>query len=664
MAQWWKRWPWGALTVRQTLILGTGLSVLLPALVLSYVQMSSRWSQEQELRVAIPMQQYADVLARGVAVAIWNLDRGVATELVDAVMRNPDVARVTVSDEYQEVFVKRQAERVVEADLLREERAIHYGGKRVGHLVVEMSTTRVKREFLADLIRLGMALAAQVLVSFVFILVLLEQRMIRPLRELQVGTEGLAQGDLERPFRWFRKDEFGRLAAALDQMRQNLAALLSEREHQNAELEHELQERRRTETALSVSQAKFAAIFHDSPVAMTVSQMAEEVVVRDANAAWERLFRRDRSQALGRTGLQLQLWCEEADRSMVLQRLRAHGGIEDVEMWMLRGEGATSERFLVQITGRTVALDGESLLLLAYEDVTEKRRIEEEIRALNLRLEARVQERTQELTEAMERLQATQSELIRSEKLSALGALVAGVAHELNTPIGNSLTVASTMQDQSHGFAQAMEQGLTRSQLKGFVTNMQEGTGILMRSLRHAADLVSSFKQVAVDQTSVNRRRFNLHDTVEEILLTLGPSLRKTQHQVLRDIPADIVMESYPGPLGQVLTNLINNAVVHAFEGMAAGQLSIRARVQAGQVHLVVQDNGCGIATSHLARVFDPFFTTKLGRGGSGLGLNIVYNLVRDALGGSITVESEQDQGACFTMVLPLAAPVVDLGAE
>ena len=183
---------------------------------------------------------------------------------------------------------------------------------------------------------------------------------------------------------------------------------------------------------------------------------------------------------------------------------------------------------------------------------TEKRRIEGEIRSLNATLEMRVTERTLELTEAMDRLQATQSELVRSEKLSALGSLVAGVAHELNTPIGNSLTVASTMLDQTREFDQAMATGLTRSKLENYVSSTKEGTGILMRSLRHAADLVASFKQVAVDQTSVNRRRFDLHDTVEEILLTLGPSIRKTHHVVRTHIAPDLSMESYPGPLGQV----------------------------------------------------------------------------------------------------------------
>ena len=310
---------------------------------------------------------------------------------------------------------------------------------------------------------------------------------------------------------------------------------------------------------------------------------------------------------------------------------------------------------LCEVSGSRVSTGNESLLILAYDDITAQYQSEQEILQLNATLEQRVEERTQELTNTLNQLTAAQAELVRSEKMSALGALVAGIAHELNTPIGNSLTVASTLQDHGIAFAAEMSKGLTRSKLDEFVQSNQQGTNILMRSLHHAAELVSSFKQVAVDQTSVNRRVFRLKETLNEILLTLGPSLRKTSHTVECLVHDDISLDSYPGPLGQIVTNLINNALLHAFEGRQHGTISITAHLaQPGWVEITVADNGIGIPAAHLDKVFDPFFTTKLGKGGSGLGLNIVYNLVNTSLGGRIQVSSEPGMGARFTLVVPL----------
>ena len=293
--------------------------------------------------------------------------------------------------------------------------------------------------------------------------------------------------------------------------------------------------------------------------------------------------------------------------------------------------------------------------------------VQAEILTLNAQLEQRIASRTQELElsnenlkDTLQNLQVTRDELVRSEKLAALGALVAGVSHELNTPIGNSLTVASTLEDQARDFSAAMAKGLTRSALDSFVKETREGVDILMRSLRRAVELVSSFKQVAVDQTSQHRREFLLRETINEILMTLGPTVRKTGHTVTSDIAPDIRLQSYPGPLGQVLTNLINNALIHGLEGRPQGTISLTAHTtREGWVQFRVQDDGAGIAPEHLARVFDPFFTTRLGQGGSGLGLNIVYNIVTQTLGGTIRVESVIGNGACFILHLPCNAPLI-----
>lgn len=331
---------------------------------------------------------------------------------------------------------------------------------------------------------------------------------------------------------------------------------------------------------------------------------------------------------------------------------------------MNRGDGS---KVLVQFSGHTFVLSGEKFGILACDDVTDKRRIEDEIRELNANLELRVIERTEALQRANEELASTlatlnlaQGELVRSEKLAALGSLVAGIAHELNTPIGNSLMVASTLVDQTKALTSsyAAGNGIKRSTLEGYIGDAGKAGDILVRNLYRAANLVTSFKQVAVDQTSSQRRQFALAEVVAEIMLTMSPTLKKTAYTVAQHIPDDLMLDSYPGPLGQVLANLVNNALLHGFEGRAGGTVTITAqRGVDGWFELTVHDDGLGIPAANLNRIFDPFFTTKLGAGGSGLGLNITHNIVSSILGGKIGVESKVGSGTTFLLTLPTVAP-------
>jgi signal transduction histidine kinase len=259
--------------------------------------------------------------------------------------------------------------------------------------------------------------------------------------------------------------------------------------------------------------------------------------------------------------------------------------------------------------------------------------------------------------DAYRQLKETQSQLAAHEKLASLGSLVAGVAHELNTPIGNSLLLASTMQHQTEQVAAGFEAGsLRRSELTAFIASAQEGSQLIMRSLHQAADLVNSFKQVAVDQASAQRRCFDLAQATAEIAATMMNQVRLAGHTLDLQLPAGINLDSYPGPLGQVFINFISNALLHAFSAPGGRMVLSATTPEPGRVRIVFSDNGAGIAPDNLARIFDPFFTTRMGQGGSGLGLNIAYNIVTSLLNGAIRVDSIPGRGTTFTLDLSLQA--------
>ncbi|MDS4014848.1 MAG: ATP-binding protein [Candidatus Accumulibacter sp.] len=294
------------------------------------------------------------------------------------------------------------------------------------------------------------------------------------------------------------------------------------------------------------------------------------------------------------------------------------------------------------------------------DDIEQRKLVESELQDYRKHLEEMVAERTEEVQQVNGELRQAMTHLIQAEKLAALGNLVAGVAHELSTPLGNTRIVAGLLGDQLRDFAATVDAGnLRRSQVEAFLSSTREATTLLERNSARAAEMIGHFKQVAVDQSSARRRRFDLRETTHEILAALRPMLKRLPHRLEPDIPAALCFDSYPGPLEQVLSNLVHNSLTHAFAGIDEGEIRIVARaVDPMQVVLTYSDNGVGIPPAHLQRIFEPFFTTKMGQGGSGLGLYIVYNLVTGILGGTISVDSAPNvPGTRFTLHLPLTAP-------
>jgi PAS domain S-box-containing protein len=281
-------------------------------------------------------------------------------------------------------------------------------------------------------------------------------------------------------------------------------------------------------------------------------------------------------------------------------------------------------------------------------DISERKRNEQEIHSARDAAEA-----------ALRNLRETQNFLIESEKLAALGRLVAGVAHEINNPVGTSLTVASALERKADAFAAEVAQGnLKKSSLQEFVELSREASAQLVANLNHAAELIQSFKQVATDRSYSDQRVFDLGDLTEQVMVSLRPELRKQNLTLNVGCEPDLTMNSYPGPYGQVLTNLFLNAVTHAFPDGKAGTIDIKVRaLGADHVEIRFSDDGCGMSHGVRRKAFDPFFTTRRDQGGTGLGLHIVYNIVTDCLGGRINLDSEPGEGTKIQLVLPRLAP-------
>ncbi|WP_196157126.1 sensor histidine kinase [Reinekea sp. G2M2-21] len=277
------------------------------------------------------------------------------------------------------------------------------------------------------------------------------------------------------------------------------------------------------------------------------------------------------------------------------------------------------------------------------------------------RLEQTVSERTAELRdtnatllESLDQLKKAQAELIQNEKLVSLGTLVSGIAHEVNTPLGIAITAASHLAEEMRITRAALdEQKLTKSGFESFLDECNETEALLTNNLKRAAELIQSFKKVAVDQSSDQERQINLKQYLDEITLSLRPRLKRTGIEVVNEIPANIELTIAPGAVAQIFTNLIMNSIIHGFKDKPeGGRILFRALLGDHQIELIYEDNGVGMDESTLKRIYDPFFTTRRSEGGSGLGMNIVYNLVTSKLNGYIETTSQPGYGLKVTMTI------------
>ncbi|PRC91223.1 ATP-binding protein [Solimicrobium silvestre] len=407
------------------------------------------------------------------------------------------------------------------------------------------------------------------------------------------------------------------------------------------------------------SQYKFASIFKQAPMPLALVRIETGEFI-DVNDFWLDQFGYSRNEIIGRTSMEMKLWLDISDRNLALDQIKQTKVVNRFEIRQRTKDG----RILICLmSGRPIKFQDDTFFIFAPVDITGQRAAELEIQENNLQLESRVLSRTaqlqktnEELNLALESLNLTKGELVRSEKLAALGSLVAGVAHEINTPVGIIVTSASVLNDASTEINNNVNEGnIRKSQIVEYIHVAIESSRLIIANANRAARLIQSFKQVAVDQTSEQRREFELHEFLHELITSLNPTLRKakTKIEMRPGGISQIRMDSYPGLLAQVVTNLTMNSVTHAFNNRDFGHIIIETNLADDHVLINFRDDGCGIPEDILGKIFDPFFTTRRGQGGTGLGLNIVFNIVSKQFSGTISAHNNADGGALFKINIP-----------
>ncbi len=409
----------------------------------------------------------------------------------------------------------------------------------------------------------------------------------------------------------------------------------------------DITDQKRAEDAIAEGRRLLQQVIDTVPAVINVKDRNLHYVLMNRYMAG--IFGIDPSEALGRTTTDLMSRYGAAKTDENDQRvLKTKDGLGFYEEEYLDSSGHLRQWLVNKLPLLDAEGEIENIVTVAL-DIGERKRSELEMR------KARDSAET-----ALRNLRETQASLIEAEKLAALGRLVAGVAHEVNNPVGISLTVASALERKTSNFTAEVARGdLRRSSLNDFLATCRDASSQLVANLNRAAELIQSFKQVAADRNYSDQRSFDLADLTEQVVMSLRPGLRKHNLTLNVECQPNLIMNSYPGPYGQVLTNLFLNAVAHAFPDGRAGTIEIQARASGkDNVEIIFSDNGCGMSLDVRRRAFDPFFTTRRDQGGTGLGLHIVYSIVTNRLGGRLDLDSEPGRGTRIQILLPRIAPL------
>jgi len=464
-----------------------------------------------------------------------------------------------------------------------------------------------------------------------------------------------------------------------------------------------IRQRKKAEMALLTSQEKFSKAFKYCADIVGIASLDDGRYIETSELFFD-TFGYTPGDVMGKisTGINQKnsnndsfpLWLDIKQRDKLFQLLKADGLIKNLETYWCTKSG----KILIGLySAEIVEIGDEPCIIYAWHDITDRKIAEvilqeahdnlegkieqrthelsslnqeliamnEELQSTNweleneiagrLRIEKKLSSSNEQLTQVNDELQTMQAYLVESAKMAALGNLVAGIAHEINTPVGVGLTAASHLQQLTTEFNHLCKHGTPRRQdLVDYLKELHESSTIILKNLERAGKLIQSFKQVSADQSCEIARVFGVKSYLEEVILSIQPQLKRTNHHITVECDPTLTMDSFPGGLSQIITNLIMNSVIHAYNPGDHGNIQITAKIEDKNIIFLYTDDGKGMSYNVLAKIFDPFYTTKRGYGGTGLGLHVVYNIVTQQFKGTIDCESKPGQGATFRICLPL----------
>lgn len=629
-----------------TLICGSLL-----AIGIASIQLYWDFKREGDL-LAASLDRIDTSVTSSVANSLWNLDEEQLQIQVNGIKNLASVEYVGVYSYHNgALHITVENGRSSLENELKKSVDLHHGDERIGALVIEISYQQIY-DRLAEkaLVILQTQLLINLLVSFC-VLYIVFHVMIKHINRIShfVQMRGFEESGLAEKLALLRKykhDEMEVLVDSINELHENIDYQLEKRKKINEQLEYE---------------RDFTGVIIESSPSLICS-LNNEFVMQLVNSEVEKLLGVKGDKLLGKNWFDYFVNEEvtEDDKRDLLEN------VPDYELVLTMQDGSGEERYL---QWRLVQDKDLHRVMCFGVDVTELTNTENALISLNQKLEQKVQERTQsleaansELSTTLNQLEDTQESLIEAEKMASLGGLVGGVAHEINTPLGISVTATSFIDDKVKVLKNGFETGnLSKNQFSAALDSLTESTHILTSNLSRAEQLVSSFKQVAVDQSSQSIYSFNVKDNLEKVLLSLSHELKVSQVKTHVTCPDNINIDSYPSGYIQIYTNLITNSIRHGFDEWD-GDRDVFFDIHTEDNHLIInyRDTGKGIDAAVLGHIFEPFTTTKRGRGGSGLGANIIYNLVSRLLQGKIECLSKPNEGAEFRITVPLVLQVED----